>query len=305
MTCRTVEKHLSEWVDGELDEASRRRVEGHLAVCRRCRARAGALEQAVRSLQKLPEIQAPPDFSERLAARLDSRGQKSRTLWRRLFRSLFIPLRIKLPLELAAAAAAGIVVLMVVLPSVHQDPGMKLENALESPQPRTQAVRQKPAAPPAPAAVRTGGAEDGRAAVIELAWAPAQGAAEPRAAAPKKGAGKGESRALFSARTRRDAADGEKIREAPAREAREDREARVPAVRRILAALEDSGGQIVALERSASGEPASVHLDLPSEAYGRFIDELSGSGRFQEKPPRPPSAQTGLFRVVVRIPSAR
>lgn len=72
MTCCEVLAVFSELLDGELDPPRRRRVEAHLAQCRRCRRTAGEVEALVRGCHHLLD-QAPPldpGLHRRLLARI-------------------------------------------------------------------------------------------------------------------------------------------------------------------------------------------------------------------------------------------
>lgn len=59
---------LSAYLDGELDDAERARVDGHVSACAACRAELEG-ERAVRSLlRSLPAVEPPPGFYDRLLA---------------------------------------------------------------------------------------------------------------------------------------------------------------------------------------------------------------------------------------------
>lgn len=54
---------ISDYIDGALPEASRDRLEMHLAECEACAADLEGLQQTVGLLQRLPEIPAPRSFT--------------------------------------------------------------------------------------------------------------------------------------------------------------------------------------------------------------------------------------------------
>ena len=54
---RFTKSHASRYLDGELPETGRRRVERHTSVCPRCRALLASLRQMI---ETLPSLAAPP-----------------------------------------------------------------------------------------------------------------------------------------------------------------------------------------------------------------------------------------------------
>ena len=58
--CAELEPAISEWIDGTLDLDARRQVDGHIAVCARCRALADDLRSIQRAARALEEPTAPP-----------------------------------------------------------------------------------------------------------------------------------------------------------------------------------------------------------------------------------------------------
>ncbi|MBD5803921.1 hypothetical protein AZOA_33640 [Azoarcus sp. Aa7] len=69
--CEEVVASLLEYLDGELDDARRVRIEDHLAECRGCFSRA-EFERALRSrLQALATAPPPDSLKRRLKAILD------------------------------------------------------------------------------------------------------------------------------------------------------------------------------------------------------------------------------------------
>lgn len=57
MTCDEVQRLLSAYIDGELDEARRRAVEEHLKECESCRLDHATLLKTVKMIQSLGQIQ--------------------------------------------------------------------------------------------------------------------------------------------------------------------------------------------------------------------------------------------------------
>lgn len=108
MSCKTIKKMLSEYLDNALDEKNRELVASHLASCDECQEAFKALEKLSSHLKKLPHQKAPGDF-------LNTLHQKMRPVpwWTKLYTLLFVPFKIKFPLELATATAAALLAFFV------------------------------------------------------------------------------------------------------------------------------------------------------------------------------------------------
>jgi len=102
MNCEESQPLLSAYLDGQLDEAQRRAVEAHLASCARCRADEAALGRVVASVARLPAVEPPPGFSQRVMAHVREEAHRP-ALWR----SLFLPAWPKIPLHVAGALLLG------------------------------------------------------------------------------------------------------------------------------------------------------------------------------------------------------
>jgi len=71
---RWARAQMSAYVDGELTDPRRRRMEGHLAHCERCRQLLAGLRATIQAAQALPPLAsaiAPQDRAEVVIARLD------------------------------------------------------------------------------------------------------------------------------------------------------------------------------------------------------------------------------------------
>ncbi len=95
MNCKQACEQLSEYIDGELDEQSKRTLEGHLAGCEACRDELEGLRRTVAAVKSLPTVPAPEELSSRILASIPARAKVR-------------PLRLRM---LRALAAAAIVVL--------------------------------------------------------------------------------------------------------------------------------------------------------------------------------------------------
>jgi len=68
--CEEVVREISNYLDGELDAALRRRMEAHCKLCRRCSAVLDGARNVVRLAGDIRAFDVPPDFGQRLDAKL-------------------------------------------------------------------------------------------------------------------------------------------------------------------------------------------------------------------------------------------
>ncbi len=82
MRCRTIEKWLSDRIDGELSEKKIKALESHLERCVSCRSYAAALEIIQDEARSIPKPEVAPfyweKFTSRLKSDLSSQKQKER-----------------------------------------------------------------------------------------------------------------------------------------------------------------------------------------------------------------------------------
>ena len=71
ITCRQVLEALSDYLEGDLEAATVRRVESHLAECDRCERFGGAFAGVVAALRK--ELSLPERIDAGVSARLHAR----------------------------------------------------------------------------------------------------------------------------------------------------------------------------------------------------------------------------------------
>jgi hypothetical protein len=98
MKCEEAKINIPEFIDGKLDESSRRAMENHIESCESCSEIYTEIKSFLRYTDSLPEIEPPKDMKDEfmLMAELEGTDEK--------IRSLFVPAWIK-------AAAMIIVVL--------------------------------------------------------------------------------------------------------------------------------------------------------------------------------------------------
>lgn len=68
--CRHLLSSLSDYVDGDVDEALCREIESHMADCENCRVVVNTLTKTVELYQSAPSPDLPSDVRERLYATL-------------------------------------------------------------------------------------------------------------------------------------------------------------------------------------------------------------------------------------------
>lgn len=69
--CRDLLGNLSDYVDGELEEALCREIENHMADCENCRVVVDTLRKTVMLYHVLPQEQLPEAVEQRLFKRLE------------------------------------------------------------------------------------------------------------------------------------------------------------------------------------------------------------------------------------------
>lgn len=69
--CRELLGHLSEYVDGELEETLCIEIENHMAECENCRVVVDTLRKTVLLYRELPPEPLPQDVEARLFKRLE------------------------------------------------------------------------------------------------------------------------------------------------------------------------------------------------------------------------------------------
>ena len=64
--CRELSAQLSDYLDGELDEALCAELEAHLAECPNCRVMVDTVRKTITLFQAQPAAGLPPDVEDRL-----------------------------------------------------------------------------------------------------------------------------------------------------------------------------------------------------------------------------------------------
>lgn len=68
LSCADIVKLVTDYLDGQLTPADRRRFEGHVAICPPCRAFLNQMRTTTRLIGGLREEDVPPEIEEHLLA---------------------------------------------------------------------------------------------------------------------------------------------------------------------------------------------------------------------------------------------
>jgi len=328
MECTQIKERLSEYVDGMLDAQTEARVEEHLSTCQACKEELAALKALVKELSALESVGAPKDFLDQVHERIEPRFSLGK-----IIRTLFVPARIKIPLELATAAAMVVLVLAILnvqqpkqrtvdVPGVSREliAGKKPDVAPAKPttkkdtfqsEPSLEAVAVQPlereSAPIELALVLT-------PEVSSRAYAPSE--AMEVAQAQRKG--EGETRVFMDAPPKAKMKMGAVHQEKGASglppteiAALKDETKPSPSyvdqtLSKVKNVIELAGGKVVSTEHSKeSGQPPSLHAEIPAEHYSAFCEELRKLGNLQSTPPALPATDQEIRQVHIRLISPK
>lgn len=64
--CRKYAEHISEFLDGELDQATSEEIRAHLECCPECRACVESLKKTLKVMRQCPRESVPNDVKRRL-----------------------------------------------------------------------------------------------------------------------------------------------------------------------------------------------------------------------------------------------
>jgi Putative zinc-finger len=144
MECNQIREHLSAYLDGVLDAATRQIVAGHLHKCHTCRAELNDLQSLVSAMGDLESVKAPPDFLEQLHTRMTPMYRI-----RKWLKNLFLPFRLKWPVQLTTALAMGVLIFFITqtIPIQQQTEKARLEVALQ--EVKEEKTAKAPQSPPA------------------------------------------------------------------------------------------------------------------------------------------------------------
>ena len=105
MTCREIEDRLPAYLEDLLSPEEKEIIEGHLAVCSRCRRAVADLKKTDELVRDLGEVEPPPFFEQRIMSRIREEAGHKKGLLRRLF----YPLHIKVPIQALASILIAVI----------------------------------------------------------------------------------------------------------------------------------------------------------------------------------------------------
>jgi Putative zinc-finger len=108
MNCQEAQTRLSEYLESSLDALHMKSIETHLLGCPVCRAEADGLADCIQQVARLPIVDPPMGFAQRVMAHARASEVKS-SPWQRIF----APFRFAVPIQ--ASATVLIAVLAVLL----------------------------------------------------------------------------------------------------------------------------------------------------------------------------------------------
>ncbi|HZA53115.1 MAG TPA: zf-HC2 domain-containing protein [Candidatus Udaeobacter sp.] len=141
MNCEEIQARLSEYLEESLGPTTAKQVESHLSSCRLCRAEADGLALCIQQVSKLPLVEPPMGFAQRVMSHIRELEKQPR-FWERLL----FPLNIKIPIHATAVVLIGI--LAIYLFEKQDSPS---KNLLQTSEHVTSPTKNEQAAPSSPA----------------------------------------------------------------------------------------------------------------------------------------------------------
>lgn len=129
---------MSAFLDKQLDEAGEAELEKMLAASPEAREELGALQNMLRLVQNLPEVQAPPDFYDKVAKKLRRR---------RWLRGEYL-IALSLPFQILNVLV--ILIVAVIYMMLHLDTDASRRKLERDPTVQQQQQQKTPPAAPAP-----------------------------------------------------------------------------------------------------------------------------------------------------------
>jgi hypothetical protein len=292
--CSKVSHFLSEYVDDQLDIASKRLVEEHLASCENCAAELASLQAYLRTMAAMEKMSAPQGFLATVHERIEQPS-----VFERITRWLFYPLRIKLPMELAGIVVATLLLVF----STQQAPRQEREKDMSS---LSGEVRQSVVS------IDKKGASVGQTAADHPITAPKhiqlalslhppqllEDAAKLRAlAAPPSAPGKAERAGANALKQSapQPSQSRERVPSASVAGPRDEESLAPRGPGQVYGLIQESagsmGGTVLSVEyHKATNEPKTIIVRIPASNYPLFLERLSRAGRVKETGKEPSQA---------------
>jgi len=103
MNCQEAQTQLSEYLESSLDALRMKSIETHLLSCPVCRAEADGLADCIQEITRLPIVDPPMGFAQRVMAHARAIEVKS-SPWQRIF----APIRFAVPMQASAAVLIAV-----------------------------------------------------------------------------------------------------------------------------------------------------------------------------------------------------
>jgi hypothetical protein len=307
--CSEVSPLLSEYVDDQLDAATRGLVEEHVASCEDCTAKLRFLQAFLEAMAGMEKVSAPPDFLAAVHARIEGASA-----FNRFKKWLFCPLRIKLPMELAGIALATLLLVFAYqgpkqkearsLPGMSGGVGQAVLPADEKGTTLDKAVANRPASAPMRITL---------ALHLNPLPMPGHAAKLPSLSAAPSSGGKLDSdrRKAREPITGQPSPPMERVPPAPMTAAQKDESLSSldahHANELIREALANLGGAVVSGEaRAEATEHQTILVRIPARNYPLFIERLRRAGHLEEPPEKPPqtmatTADNELLEIQIKL----
>ncbi len=306
MKCRTVQKRLSEYVDGRAAAGIARSIEEHCASCDDCAKELAFLRSYRKSMSALQRKSAPADFLEKLNRRLDVPEPR-----RGIVRTLFHPAGVKLPLEAAGLLAAAALIFVILVPDEARkaDPPTRTGERVAVTESADHALHavDEPVRPPVKRRVPQTASRDktaGQTRVYVIAFTLRSASAPALAMNGAPHGRTGEHEEMKAADAYVSKAKVAAARQIPPSEEKKetaDRLKEAGSSADIRTAVRRSGATIIEEKcDAATGRCSSITLDIRREAYASLLDELKGFG--DARPERSaPKTGAGTMRIQLRF----
>ena len=316
MECARSKELLSDYIDGIMDARTKALLEEHLMACEGCREDLASLKALVQEMGSLESLGAPRDFLEKVHERIEQRSK-----FGQIMRKLFFPVRIKVPLELATVTAMAIMILTVL--NIQQPRKQEIEHIqLDSdrlmsakeakvdaakPMVKIEAYKSKPSFEKA-----TAEPSERERQVIELAllvkteafsrtYAPSE--AKEFAPTPGKRAGTIDEERIDVSSYAKTRIGRQEVPTAEIKTRELMQEGRgdetLSKVKNLVECLD---GKVVSIEyEEQTGQPQSIHAEIPAKDYNSFCDGLRDIALLQTTPPTISGEDQEVIQIRIRL----
>jgi len=156
--CKNIENNLPLYAEGLLSDAEKKMVKEHLTECADCSKALANLQKVTAMTQRLPEVEPPPWFKQKIMARVRKQTEK-----KNFAQKWFYPLRIKIPVQVMAT-----IVIAVLAVYIYRSGDDQMKAVLPEAQQPVMEAQQEPSPAEMPKAKKAAPAllAEGKTAVI-------------------------------------------------------------------------------------------------------------------------------------------